>query len=71
MSRKTVNILMLLVAILYTLFVLIELVVILRAEACEYRALILVAIGLGLLGGLWLMVSICRHLSSSAKKENR
>ena len=62
MSRKIVNILMLLLAILYTTFVVAQLVLTLRSNDCEYRMPILLAIGLGVAGGVWLMASITRHM---------
>ena len=53
---------MLLLAIIYTTFVVAQLVITLRSNECEYRTPILLAIGLGVTGGVWLMVSISRHM---------
>ena len=67
MSRKIVNILILLLAVIYTSFAVIQLVATLQTKGGEYRALIIAAISFGVMGGAWLIVSIGRHLIKKSK----
>ena len=62
MSRKIANILILLLAVVYTTFAVIQLVATLQTKGSDYRTLIIAAISFGVMGGTWLIVCIGRHL---------
>ena len=62
MPRKIVNILILLLAVIYTTFAVIQLVATLQTRGGDYRTLIIAAISFGVIGGTWLIVSIGCHL---------
>ena len=62
MPRKIVNILILLLAVIYTTFAAIQLVATLQTKGSDYRTLVIAAISFGVVGGTWLIVSIGRHL---------
>ena len=71
MSRKTVNILMLLLAVVYTVFIVAQLVLTVNTNESEYRIPIILVLCIGVLGGAWLIWKITRHLFKKSECGHR
>ena len=70
MSRRTVNILMSILVIIYTVFVIAHLITAVDDPMSENRVLSILASGVGAIVGIWLAVSILRYrYKSRSSKE--
>ena len=61
MSRKTVNILMLVLAVIYTLFITLHLVYAIYDKGCDNRLVYILSCGLGVVLGLMLIFAISKN----------
>ena len=61
MSRRTVNLLMSILVIVYTVFAIIHLITAVDAPMCDNKVLLMLASGVGAILGIWLAIVILRR----------